>query len=198
MPKSPDPSPRTIRQWNHDLVAFRDAYVTYLNDTLGKNGTPALQARRSEVVRLAQPAQVAMDELGASFVWLPPPITQSGPMSGLLNTVFVHETPFGDGAGALFNWPKSYEGIINLVDSCRAQLATMDREVRRRRRSPLYWGDRVLRALLGFPAYLLGLIFGVPASRIDDSVWGTSLRVAAFVVETALLVIGLNELFNWF
>jgi hypothetical protein len=193
-----DPTPREIRQWSHDLVAFRDAYVTYLNETIPRNGTPIPQARRREVVRLAQPAQVALDGLGADFVWLPPPVTQTGPMRGLVNTVFVHETPFGDGVGSMCNWPKSWEGILNVVDSSLAQLETMDREARRRRHSPFYRGDRILRALLGFPAYLLVLIFGVPATRIEDSVWGTALRVSAFVVESALLVLGLNALFNWF
>src|SRR5207237_8843704 len=101
------------------------------------------------------------------------PVTQTGVMHGLVNTIFVHETPFGGIGGILGNWPKSYEGILHMVDSSLAALEKMDEEARRRRRNPFYWGDRVLAALLGFPAYLLGLIFGVSPSKIEDSVWGT-------------------------
>ena len=74
-------SPRQIQDMNHDLVAFRDVYVTYLNETLGSEA-PVPQSKRSEVARRAQSAQVALDRLGHPFVWLPPPITQTGPMTG--------------------------------------------------------------------------------------------------------------------
>ena len=33
-------------------------------------------------------------------------------------------------------------------------------ELQLRRRQPTYWIDRVLRAVLGFPAYLISLLFG--------------------------------------
>jgi hypothetical protein len=138
-----------------------------------------------------------MDRLGASFSWESAPVTGGAVMHGLVNTVFVHETPFG-GVSGMFNWPTSYQGIIDIVDTCLSRLDELDIEIRRRRRNPLYWGDRTLRALLGFPAYLLSLIFGVPASQIEESAFGVALRVAAFVVESAVLVLGLNELFHWF
>jgi hypothetical protein len=107
------------------------------------------------------------------------------------------ETPFG-GVPGMFNWPSSYQGIIDIVDTCLSRLDQLEVEIHRTRRNPLYWGDRILTALLGFPAYVLGKIFGVPASHINDSPWGTALRVAAFIVETGVLVLGLNELFHWF
>lgn len=192
-----DPSPRRISEWRHDLVVFRDTYVTYLNDTLGKE-TVIPQSRRSEVVRRAQAAQMVFDKIGATFTWEPPPVTHTGLMHGLVNTVFVHETPFGGVEGMFGNWLRSYEGILHTVDSSLAALEKMDEEARRRRRNPFYWGDRALTALLGFPAYLLGLIFGVPRSKIEDSVWGTALRIVALVIDSALVVLGLNAKFNWF
>jgi hypothetical protein len=191
-----DPSPRALYEWRHDLVAFRDSYVNYLNATAG-SGQPGSAQMRSDVVRLAHRAQSVMDRLGAHFAWESAPVTGGTVMHGLVNTVFIHETPFG-GVSAMFNWPKSYEGIINLVDTCLSRLDELDVEIHRRRRNPLYWGDRILSALLGFPAYVLGLVFGVPTSRIDESPFGTALRVATFIVETAVLVLGLNELFHWF
>jgi hypothetical protein len=196
MARAIDIPPGNIREWRRDLVAFRNSYVDYLNKTLNSNH-PIPRALRSEVVRRAQPAQMVLSKLNADFRWEPPPITQTPPMHGLINTIFVHETPFG-GTSGLFNWPKSYEGIIDLVDTSLSALAQMDVQIRRRRRNPLYWGDRVLRALLGFPAYVLSLIFSVPTSRIEESALGVVLRVAAFLVETGVLVLGLNELFDWF
>ena len=138
-----------------------------------------------------------MNRLGAEFVWESAPVTGGTVFRGLLNTIFVHETPFG-GVSTMFEWPTSHQGIIDLVDTCLSRLDELDTEVHRRRRNPLYWGDRILRALLGFPAYLLGLIFGVPVSRIEESVFGAALRVTTFVVDVGLLVIGLNEFFHWF
>ena len=193
-----DASPRRIREWREDVAAFRDTYTTYLNQTLNSSKPPPAALRR-EVIHLAQPAQEAMDSIGATFSWDPPPITQTPRMHGLVNTVFIHETPFGGFTEGMFgNWPTSYEGILNAVEIAIAHLDKLAIEVHRRRRNPLYWGDRVLRALLGFPAYLLGLIFGVPASRIEESAFGRGLRIAAFVVEVGVLILGLNELFHWF
>jgi hypothetical protein len=193
-----DASPRQIREWRNDLAAFRDTYTAYLNQTLNMN-KPVPAALRREVVRLAQPAQEALHSIGAVFAWDPPPITQTPRIYGVVNTVFLHETPFGGFSEGMFgNWPTSYEGILNAVEIGISHLDKLAIDVRRRRRNPLYWGDRVLRALLGFPAYLLGLIFRVPARQIDESALGLALRIAAFVVEVAVLVLGLNELLHWF
>ena len=169
--------------------------MTYLNETL-KSGKPGSPARRSDLVRLGQRAQTVLNQLGAAFVWQSSPATGGEVFHGLANTMFVHETPFG-GASGLFNWPSSYQGIIDVVDLSLSRLEELDAEIRSRRRNPLYWGDRILRALLGFPAYLLGLIFGVPASRIEESPYGTALRVAAFIVELGVLLLGLNEIVHW-
>jgi hypothetical protein len=193
-----DASPRQIREWRHDLTAFRDTYTAYLNQTLN-SGKPVPAALRREVVRLAQPAQEALDSIGAAFAWDPPPITQTPRIYGLVNTVFLHETPFGGFTEGIFgNWPTSYEGILNTAEIGIAHLDKLALEVRRRRRNPLYWGDRILRALLGFPAYLLSLIFRVPARQIEESVLGLALRIAAFIVEIGVLILGLNELLHWF
>jgi hypothetical protein len=191
-----DIPPRQVREWRHDLVAFRDTYVDYLNKTVSG---PALPDLRAEVLRRAQPAQVALTRLRADFVWIGPPVAGSPVMRGLFNTTFIHETPYGGLTNGMFgNWPTPYQGVIDIVDASLSKLEQMDVEIHGRRRNPLYWGDRILRALLGFSAYLLGLIFGVPASRIEESAWGTALRVMAFVVEVGVLVVGLNELFHWF
>jgi hypothetical protein len=191
-----DIPPRQVREWRHDLVAFRDTYVDYLNKTVGG---PALPALRAEVLRRAQPAQNVLARLGADFVWIGPPVAGSPVMRGLFNTMFIHETPYGGLTSGMFgNWPTPYQGVIDIVDASLSKLEQMDFEVHRRRRNPLYWSDRILTALLGFPAYLLSKVIGVPASRIEESPLGVALRVAAFIVEAGVLVLGLNELFHWF
>ncbi len=177
---------------NHDLVAFRDVYVTYLNETLGSEA-PVPQSKRSEVARRAQSAQVALDRLGHPFVWLPPPITQTGPMHGLLNTIFVHETPFGGFSSGMFGeWPKSYEGILTVVDAALADVERLYREAKHKRRSPIYWADKIITVMLGFPAYLLGKIFRVPFGRIDESPFGTALRIATFLIECTVVVLAIK------
>jgi hypothetical protein len=58
-----------------------------------------------------------------------------------------------------------------------AELGQQEQELAGKRRNPLYWGDRIVSAVLRFPAYLVAKIVGVPTDRIDKSVWGTILRL---------------------
>lgn len=143
-------SPRQIREWRDDLTAFRDAYTRYLNETLSSANPPPAPLRH-EVVRLAQPAQEALSGIGAAFAWDPPPVTQTPRIYGLVNTMFIHETPFGGVSEGLFgSWPKSYEGILHVVEIAISHLDKLALQVRRKRRNPLYWGDR------HFPEYRPG------------------------------------------
>jgi len=41
-------------------------------------------------------------------------------------------------------------------------------------------------------------VFQVPFSRIEDSLWGTALRLVTLFVEVGLLLLGLHEWFGWF
>jgi len=68
--------------------------------------------------------------------------------------------------------------VRDLTGIAIAELEKQIAEVMRRRRNPLYWADRGLRAVLGFPAYLLSLVFGVPVARIEESPWAVLIRVA--------------------
>ena len=68
----------------------------------------------------------------------------------------------------------------NVLDWCRladAQLEHRQTMLRQQRANPLYWVDRLLRALLGIPAYLLSLILPASYARIDRSVFGPALRL---------------------
>ena len=70
-----------------------------------------------------------------------------------------------------------------------------ERRARERRRSPAYWADRAVRAALMLPAYLVSVIVGESAGRIDRSGWGIPLRVLA-VVADGLAVYGGGKLFG--
>jgi len=73
-------------------------------------------------------------------------------LSGLINTAFIHEGPHGYAGSGLFgSGGQSYQAVIDLLDASIASLDRIEVEIRKSRRNPLYWGDRVLRALLGIP-----------------------------------------------
>jgi hypothetical protein len=80
--------------------------------------------------------------------------------------------------------------LVDAVQVAASQLAGRERHLRRQRRNPLYWGDRFLRAVLGFLAYLLSLIFRVPFSQVEESAWGTLLRFVALVSEVLAVYFG--------
>jgi hypothetical protein len=73
------------------------------------------------------------------------------------------------------NVPRAVQDLVRLA---AAKLEQRERELAHRRRSPLYWGDRIVSAVLRFPAYLVGKIVGVPTARIEGSVLGLLLRLA--------------------
>jgi len=138
-------------------------------------------------MELAPAADTALDLVG-----LRPAILDRGrpTIHGLVNVAFADESAF-------LPVPAAQSTLDTLAAGVGALEERRKREVRRRR-NPLYWLDRLLRALLGIPAYLISLIFRVPPERIEDSLWGTALRAFSFVVEVALLVLGLHEWFGWF
>jgi hypothetical protein len=53
-----------------------------------------------------------------------------------------------------------------------------------------------LRTLLMIPAYLVGLVVGQSAGKLDRSAWGLPLRVLAIVAD-GLGVYGAGRAFGW-
>lgn len=159
------PSPKTVVRWRAELREFRTAYIPYVNATLPalqNGGSIAFDSRRQEVVRLATVASRAMARSGVTPYIYPPPARGGPVLHGLVAAAFAHEderfraTYFGFGPP-----PKSTpELTLESIDAADAQLAVMQSEAARRYRSPFFWIDRVLRAVLGFPAYLLSVILG--------------------------------------
>jgi hypothetical protein len=97
MARGIDTPPRQIGDWNHDLTL------------------------RSEVVRRATSAQMVLTALHADVRWIPPPVVGGPVMTGLLNTIFIHETIHG-GVGY---GPQSWRMVLDIVDASLESLQKM-------------------------------------------------------------------------
>jgi hypothetical protein len=92
-------------------------------------------------------------------------------LHGLVATAFAHEDeqyrPTYLGFGPQ---PKSPpELTLESIDAADAQLAVMETDARNRYRNPLFWIDRTLRAILGFPAYLLSVLLGFEPADLSTA-----------------------------
>ena len=57
--------------------------------------------------------------------------------------------------------------------------------------------DRLLRAVLGFPIYVLSIILGEPVEDFERSRWATLIRIVEFVVAAVAAFIGGRQLGWW-
>ena len=180
------------------LVEFNNLYVEYLDLTVPLAGSgqrlPDRAAEiRGELMVRAAAAQDALNQAGVNLVRYPPPATGGPVVSGLANTMFVHETdyiPFG-------SVRPFHENVTQMLRLAVGYLTNQRDRAVKQRRSPLYWGDRVLTFLLGIPSYFVSRIFGVPVWRIEESPLGVVLRIIGLVVETLVLYVGGRELGWW-
>jgi hypothetical protein len=166
---------RELREHKNAVSSFQTAYAAYL-DATRSNTPPSAEEQsrlRAEAVRLMPAAHAALTFAGISPVMYP--LSGGSPVSGLTMLAFAHEDPM------FALTPTLPQQVVDALDAGASQLEMKERHLRRERRNPLYWGDRILGAVLGFPAYLLSLIFRVPPSKIEESVWGTLLRFVTFV-----------------
>jgi hypothetical protein len=176
-----DDSPRTLKGYFVALGTFLSAYDAYLR-------RPNAETRLG-VTEALPAASNALSALGFNMAVMPPPALGGYPVRGIYNVAFVHErTMWGSDAVPL---------VFDTVQSAQAEAKRRVHEAERRRRNPLYWGDRVLRAILGFPVYLVGLIVAVPSERLRASAWGSVLQVAGVVAEIALAVVGGAQVGWW-
>jgi hypothetical protein len=108
---------------------------------------------------------------------------------GLSNAIFAHESmPFVT---------PPWQQVLDTLDSSIAKRREELRQTRRRRFNPLYWGDRILSAVLGLPAYLVGRVLRIPPERIEGSHWGTPIRLAGLILQIALVIIGGRQVGFW-
>ncbi|MDP9346697.1 MAG: hypothetical protein M3P44_13480, partial [Actinomycetota bacterium] len=150
------------------LQAFVTAYADYL-----ENPSPD---PRSRVVRAMPEAGEALMAGGGGYTFTDPPAM--GGMrqtdTGLGATAFLHEQRgweevHGQPTPLLVLRGIASADAVLAVEERKAveRLAVEEREAAKRRRSPLYWADRAFRAALMLPAYLVSVIAGESAGKID-------------------------------
>lgn len=193
-----DTSPRRLRDWKEDVSAFREAYGRYLNATVrGRQHPDQVQALRSEVNRTAAPAQAVFNRIGADVGW--DLRAQGGPLiRGLVATMFIHESVWGySGSGMFSTGGEPWRGVLDVTENAIAALDVMERDAKKLRRRPIYWLDRGLGAVLGFPAYLISLVFRVSLEQIEHSPFATPLRLTGIVIDGFVVYFGGHALRWW-
>src|SRR5437588_11981221 len=114
-------------------------------------------------------ADVALRAGGGGVTLLDPPAmgAMRQEYRGLAQTAFIHETGWGQVHGR-----EPYELVLDGISSADAVLAAEERRLAKLRRRPTYWLDRAVRTALMPAAYLVSVILGESASKIDSSAWG--------------------------
>jgi hypothetical protein len=151
-----------------DLERFRD--LATAGDADGRR----LSSNR-EVMDALAPAERAMAVVGVTIATAPPGGGQL--VHGLMNTL-VGSMHFRA------SW-NEIEGFVNAANGLLKEAIVIET---RRRHRPTYWIDRVLRAVLGVPAYLIGIVVGKPKKQIDESKGGAWLRGLTAVSSIAGIV----------
>ena len=191
---SPFGSQRTPAEWE-DLVAridaFMDAYVEFLNDTLEDSyrGLPAADTpQRRRIIELGVRAEKAVNAVGVKVGVAPPPVfAGQNPKFGLTQVALAHESEvFRE--SSLTSQPGSHDLALDTAQQVRAELIDRRDAELRRRRQPFYWPDRALRAILGFPAYLLSLVLGFDLQDVKPKT-GRLLWLVSVVADLVLSLI---------
>lgn len=178
-------TPSELREMRDALHSFHGEYVEYLGSR-----SPAA---RAAAVRAMPEAELALQAGGGGVTLLDPPAM--GPMRqqyrGLAQTAFIHETGWGQVHGR-----EPYELVLEGIESADAVLAAEERRLTKLRRRPTYWLDRAVRTALMPAAYIVSVIVGESASRIDRSVWGLPLRMLSVAADVAAVYFA-GTAFRW-
>jgi hypothetical protein len=195
-----DRTPADYQRMRAEIATFRNEYVAYLNRTLQMvyaGGVPTYDGDRQRLQHLAVRAEQAVNASGVKIALLPPRFFPAPPLEGLASVAFAHEdekwrNPTGMSGG---HHKESYELAVEALDSADALLRIAEEAVARRRRKPLYWADRLLRAVLGFPAYLISLVLGFDRHDLSPE-GGRVLWLVSLAADIAGLF-GLGRLIGW-
>jgi hypothetical protein len=77
--------------------------------------------------------------------------------------------------------------VLEGIASADAVLAAEERRTAAARRRPTYWLDRAVRTALMPAAYLISVLLGESARKIDRSAWGLPLRLLSLVADLSAL-----------
>jgi hypothetical protein len=178
-------TPSELREMREALRAFSDAYMAYLQNPSS--------ATKSAAVRAMPDAEVALHEGGGGVTLHDPPAmgAMGRQYRGLSQTAFIHETGWGQVHGR-----EPYVLVLEGIVSADAVLAAKQRDLAKLRRRPTYWLDRAVRTALMPAAYLVSVIVGESASKINRSAWGLPLRLLSVVADAAAIYFA-GVTFNW-
>jgi hypothetical protein len=115
---------------------------------------------------------------------------------GITSVAFAHEDDlwrgpnFGTGQNQ-----ESYELVLDALVQADTLLEDSQESARRRRSHPLYWADRFLRAVLGFPAYLISLVGGF--DRRELSAEGARVLWLVSLIADVAGIFGFGRLVGW-
>jgi hypothetical protein len=179
-----DVPPKRLLQHRDALIAFHNAYQAYLDAEYGNGNTSREETfhLRNEVIAKMPKAHRALNLAGVGVAFTPPPAFAGRIpiMDGLANTAFLHEEP-GWRLESMAGIKPTYAVVSENLRLAAHTLEDEIEEAHRRRRNPLYWIDRGLRAMLGFPAYLLSLVLPLSREEIDESGFGIALKLLSTV-----------------
>jgi hypothetical protein len=173
-----DRSPASLRKAAQEIAAWRNDYVDLVNRY--KSGTvPTYHQERTALIQRASRIDRLLAE-GGGYRF-------SG---GLAQNAFAFEEEP--------DWPTHRPSYVNVVDGLGMVIGWYqdrhEEEVAKRRHA-IYWVDRTLHAILGFPGYLISLVLGFDRRDLSATAGRTLwwLSVAA----DAVTIWGFGHLLNW-
>jgi hypothetical protein len=183
---------RLLKRHLTALREFRSGYNAYLDATVRNqvdvDGTE-VRRRRDRVSAAVAGASEALDYAETRPAIRMGAYSGGGVISGLMNVVFVHEDmPFRS---------PSFQTVLDATERAIALVEIRRRDAIRKRLNPFFWIDRLLRAVLGFPAYFVSLIFRVPLDKIERSSLALPLRLGGLAIECLLVYFGGHEAGWW-
>ena len=120
-------------------------------------------------------------------------------MIGLSRVAFAHEDPIFR-TEATWWAPESrrqpFELAVDAVDVASAHLEEQLAREQQHRRRPTYWIDRGLRAVLGFPAYLISVLLGFDRRELAPG-RARALWTLSVAIEAGALIVGLGSSLGW-
>jgi hypothetical protein len=171
-PSEPIRSVKRIREHQQALASFREAFLLNLSD--------GSATHRTQVNQAIPAAERAIAATGLGVEYQPPPVARGDPpWQGLTNIAFLHERPGYRPKDRIYGGHGSELFVTDVVAQGIAYLDERRKDLERERHRPTYWPDRILRALLGFPAYVIELVSGVSRWQIEGSRAGPPLRFLA-------------------
>jgi hypothetical protein len=183
-------SPAAICGQRATLVDFLALYIAYVNARHAGNVDPVELVRlRGEMMGRLGAADAAMKALGQRPAGLH--IASGLRPQGLAEIVTLNEQLVAVGND------DEAATVIDTLTIVLGRSEAMEEEARRSRRNPLWWIDRVLRAVLGLPTYLIGLALRVPAERIDASLPLRLISTAADIAGVATVGYLLGHYERW-